>query len=120
MTPTKSSQPTSGESEEVAHLLMVPLDGSSVAEQALPVAAAITHRSGAKVQASAARSKLGRGGAVAPDRHNANARPDAVCTSSAIVDSGSPSNMACRSEATLILRLRTFQLPFTCSSQTRC
>ncbi len=35
--------------EELAPLILVPLDGSSVAEQALPVAAAITHRSGTKV-----------------------------------------------------------------------
>ena len=49
MTPTKSTQSPSGEREEVAHLLMVPLDGSSVAEQALPVAAAIAHRSGTRL-----------------------------------------------------------------------
>jgi len=49
MTPTKSSQSHFEESEAVAQLLMVPLDGSSVAEQALPVAAAIAHRSGTKL-----------------------------------------------------------------------
>ena len=49
MTPTKSSQSPSGESEEVAHLLMVPLDGSSLAEQAFPVVGTIAHRSGTKV-----------------------------------------------------------------------
>jgi len=47
MTPT--SQSPIEAREEVAHLLMVPLDGSSAAEQALPVAAAIAHRSGTKL-----------------------------------------------------------------------
>ena len=39
MTTPKASQSPGREREEVPHLLMVPLDGSSVAEQALLVAA---------------------------------------------------------------------------------
>jgi nucleotide-binding universal stress UspA family protein len=49
MMPAKFSQSRSGEREELAHPLLVPLDGSSIAEQVLPVAGAIAHRSGTKV-----------------------------------------------------------------------
>jgi nucleotide-binding universal stress UspA family protein len=50
MMPAKFSQSRSGErEEELAHPLLVPLDGSSIAEQVLPVAGAIAHRSGTKV-----------------------------------------------------------------------
>jgi nucleotide-binding universal stress UspA family protein len=48
MTATQSS-PSPGGVKDAAHLLLVPLDGSSIAEQALPVAAAIAHRSGTKL-----------------------------------------------------------------------
>jgi nucleotide-binding universal stress UspA family protein len=48
MTATQSSRSPGG-GKDAAHLLLVPLDGSSIAEQALPVAAAIAHRSGTTV-----------------------------------------------------------------------
>lgn len=49
MIPTRSSQSPGGEREEPTRLLMVPLDGSSAAEQALPVVGTIAHRCGTKV-----------------------------------------------------------------------
>ncbi len=49
MTLTKSSHSPTGESEELAGLLLVPLDGSSIAEEALPAAAAIAHRTRARL-----------------------------------------------------------------------
>jgi nucleotide-binding universal stress UspA family protein len=49
MTFTKASQPATGKREELAPLILLPLDGSRIAEQALPVAGAIAHRGGTKV-----------------------------------------------------------------------
>ena len=49
MTSTRSGPSLGEESEELAHLILVPLDGSSVAEQVLPVAGVIAHRSGTRL-----------------------------------------------------------------------
>lgn len=49
MTTARSSQPPQTTSEQPAPLLLVPLDGSSLAEQALPVAGTIAHRGGLTV-----------------------------------------------------------------------
>jgi nucleotide-binding universal stress UspA family protein len=49
MIPATFSQSPSGDREELPHLLLVPLDGSSMAEQALPVAGTIAHRRGIKL-----------------------------------------------------------------------
>ncbi|MGZ8392453.1 MAG: universal stress protein [Gemmatimonadales bacterium] len=49
MTLTKSSHSAAEGREELAPLILLPLDGSRTAEQALPVAGTIAHRSGTKV-----------------------------------------------------------------------
>jgi nucleotide-binding universal stress UspA family protein len=54
MTPTKPSASAKEQSEELDRLLLVPLDGSSIAEEALPVAAAIAHRTRARLHLATA------------------------------------------------------------------
>ena len=49
MTLTKSSQSPTGKQEELAPLILLPLDGSRIAEQALPVVGTLAHRGGTKV-----------------------------------------------------------------------
>ena len=49
MTTTKSSLPSAGPMGRSAGDILVPLDGSSIAEQALPVAGTIAHRAGRMV-----------------------------------------------------------------------
>jgi len=46
---TKSSQSPTEKREELAPLILLPLDGSRIAEQALPVVGTIAHRGGTKV-----------------------------------------------------------------------
>lgn len=50
---TESSSSRLGKSDQPAGPILVPLDGSCIAEQALPVAATIAHRSGRKVHLAA-------------------------------------------------------------------
>jgi nucleotide-binding universal stress UspA family protein len=54
MTTTKSSRSSTGNREELAPLILVPLDGSSIAEQALSVAGAIARRSGTRLHLATA------------------------------------------------------------------
>ncbi|HEY5940924.1 MAG TPA: universal stress protein [Gemmatimonadales bacterium] len=49
MTLTKSSQPPAAKREEFPPLILLPLDGSRIAEQALPMVGTIAHRGGTKV-----------------------------------------------------------------------